>query len=94
MIYNEQGMSIDPKRNKAIKELSRQEEKKAVKSFLQTTQFLVLFMMQGAGRKNSDIVWPLWQLTSKNVELQWTDDCEIYFKEIKKWLCLGKVLAN
>ena len=56
MSYKEQRMSIKSKRNKAIKELSRQEEKKAVKSFLQTTQFLVLFMMQGAGRKNSDIV--------------------------------------
>ena len=28
MIYNEQGMSIESKRNKAIKELSRHEEKK------------------------------------------------------------------
>ena len=94
MIYNRQGMSINPKRIKAVREWQRPKDRRAVKSFLQNAQFCMPFMRQGERRTYSDVTWPLRQLTLKKTRLQWTKECNELFKEIKQLLCSDKVLAN
>ena len=74
MMYNKQGMSIDPERTKAVRKWQRPEDRKAVKSFLQTAQFCALFMRLGEGRIYSEVTWPLRQLTSKKTRFQWTKE--------------------
>ena len=70
MIYNKQGMSIDPERIKAVREWQRPEDRKVVKSFLQTAQFCMPFMRPGGSRTYSDVTWPLRQLTLKKTRFQ------------------------
>lgn len=39
------------------------------------------------------IVTPLSRLLKKGVALQWSDECEKYFKEIKEWLVITLILT-
>ena len=63
-VFHKQGMSPDPEKVANIKAWPAPEDKAAVKSFLQTTQFCAPYMGPGKGRTYADITSPLRQLTA------------------------------
>ena len=70
------------------------QDKSEVKSFLQTTQFCLVFMRPGRGRTYSDMTKPLRQLTNWKTKFVWSKECENSFQELKKLLCSDTVMAN
>ena len=56
--YSGQVMSSDPKKVITIQKWQEPEDKEAVKSFLQTEQFVATYMRSGHGETYSDITKP------------------------------------
>ena len=93
-IYGVQGMSPDPEKVETINNWPEPESKEAVKSFLQTIQFVATYMRVGPGETFADVTKPLRLLTSKNVKFAWTEECVQSFKRLKTLLCSDQVMMN
>jgi hypothetical protein len=83
MIFSKQGMSPDPEKVQIIKDWPVPEDKAAVKSFLQTCQFIQEFMRPGAKRTYSDVTLPLRRLTAMNVRFK-TSTVAVHWDPAKK----------
>ena len=93
-IFSKQGMSPDPEKVQTIKDWPEPENKEAVKSFLQTVQFVSTYMRVGPGETYADVTKPLRLLTSKQNKYEWTTDCARSFKKLKDLLCSEQVMVN
>ena len=93
-IFTKQGMSPDPAKVENIKSWTRPDDKKAVKSFLQTVQFVAPYMRVGKSETYSDITKPLRELTKQGVHFKWTKNCEKSFRRLKELLLDETVLVN
>ena len=93
-IYSKKGMMVDTERKQVIRDWKRPEDKKEVKSFLQTVAFCRVFMRPAQGRTYADVTASLRQVTAKHAKFKWTQQCEESFKELKQLLMSDKVMAN
>src|SRR5229473_2135233 len=67
-IVSKKGISIDPKRIKAIKQIPLPHNKKGMQSFMGTINFMRRFVPDFA-----QIVKPLQQMVKKNAQFKWTE---------------------
>ena len=93
-VFSAQGMSPDPEKIKTITNWPEPENKEAVKSFLQTIQFVATYMRGYAGETLADITKPLRELTAIKAKFQWSEDCRRSFKKLKKLLASEQVMMN
>ena len=93
-VYSAQGMSPDPEKIKTITNWPEPENKEAVKSFLQTIQFVSTYMRGYAGETLADITKPLRELTAIKAKFEWSEECRISFQKLKKLLCSEQVMMN
>ena len=85
---SEKGIEPQERLVAAIRDFARPETRKAVKSFLGLAGFYRSFIPDFAA-----IAHPLNNLTSDNVKFEWSNSCEEAFKELKRLLSSGPVLA-
>ena len=86
-ILTSTGVRADPMKIKAIVEMLRPQDKKAVKRLLGTVQYLSRFLP-----KLSDVAKPLRQLTEKEVVFTWQQQQEEAFTHIKNLVTSSPVL--
>ena len=75
---SKKGISIDPKRIKAIEQIPLPHNKKVMQSFMGTINFVRRFVPNFA-----QIVKPLQQMVKKSVQFKWTDVEKNTFSKIK-----------
>ena len=83
------GVSTDPKKIKSIKEWPVPQCVKDVQRFVGLCNYYRRFVENFA-----DIAKPLHQLTRKNVQFKWTNECNKSFLELKKRLTTSPVLIH
>ena len=83
-----EGVKPQKRLTEAIENFAQPKCKKEVKSFLGMANFYRNFIKHFAEISN-----PLNRLTSDNVDFEWTEQCDIAFKTLKKELCNEPVLA-
>lgn len=88
-IVSKQGITIDPKRVKAILELTLPNHKKGLQSFLGRIKFLRRFIPNVA-----NLLQPLTAMLKKNVVFNWTREAENNFEAIKEALASAPTLVN
>ena len=94
-VFNGKGMSPDPKKIATVKAWPVTSDKSAVKSFLQTAQFLAPYMKcKKKDRTYSDITAPLRKLTNKNVHFKWGKEEQKSFDRINDMLVEDLTLAH
>ena len=86
-ILTSTGVQADPMKIKAIVEMPRPQDKKAVERLLGTVQYLSRFLP-----KLSDVAKPLRQLTEKEVVFTWQQQQEEAFTHIKNLVTSSPVL--
>ena len=86
-ILTSTGVRADPMKIKAIVEMPRPQDKKAVERLLGTVQYLSRFLP-----KLSDVSKPLRQLTEKEVVFTWQQQLEEAFTHIKNLVTSSPVL--
>lgn len=72
----------------AIKKLKRPTDKSGVRSILGSINFYLKYIQNSAEKFE-----PLHKLLKKNVEFNWTNECEESFNLIKKYLCSSPILS-
>ena len=77
-VVSKKGISIDPERIKAIKQIPLPHNKKGMQSFMGTINFLRRFVPDFA-----QIVKPLQQMVKKSVQFKWIDLEKGVFNKIK-----------
>ena len=92
-IFSKEGMSPDPEKVDHIRNWPEPEDKTAIKSFLQTVQFVSTYM-RDEEKTYSDITAPLRKLTSKGTHYNWTKECQTSFDRLKEILSSETVLMN
>ena len=85
---NRDGISVDPKKIKAITDWPRPTSVTEIRSFLGLAGYYRRFV-EGFSR----IVAPMTKLTQKNVRFEWNEKCEDSFQELKRRLISAPVLA-
>ena len=81
-VVSKKGISIDPERIKAIKQILLPHNKKGMQSFMGTINFMQRFVLDFA-----QIVKPLQQMVKKSVQFKWTDVEKDAFTKSKQLLC-------
>ena len=87
-VVSKDGISVDPKKIKAIVNWQRPKTVSKVRSFLGLASYYRRFR-EGF----SKISGPLTNLTNKTMKFEWTDKCEHSFKELKQRLVTALVLT-
>ena len=77
-VVSKKGISIDPKRIKAIEQIPLPHNKKGMQSFMGTINFVQRFVPDFA-----EIVKPLQQMVKQSVQFKWTDVEKNAFSKIK-----------
>ena len=93
-VFSKDGMSPDPEKVAHIKKWPEPEDKAAVKSFLQTVQFVSSYMHVGDGETYSGITAPLRKLTRQGTHFNWTEECRTSFKRLQDLLAEDIVLVH
>ena len=88
-IINAEGMLPDPAKTKAISEMKAPKTIKEIRRFLGMCCYYRKHIL-----KYSEIVRPITNLLKKESKLQWTNDCQTAFDEMKKRLTEAPVLAH
>ena len=87
-MVSEKGVTIDEDKIQAIKDLPRPMDATGVRSFVGVVNYFRQFIQGYA-----EIAAPLFELTKKKVEWDWTPACEQAFQILKSKLCEKPVLA-
>lgn len=87
-IVSGEGISINPEKVRIMVDWPRPTNVSKVRSFLRLARLYRKFV-----KGFSQIASPLSKLTRKDVKLDWTDDCEQSFLELKRWLTIEHVLT-
>ena len=87
-IVNQDGISVDPEKIKAITDWPRPTSVTKIRSLLGLAGYYKRFV-EGFSR----IATPMTKLTQKNVRFEWNEKCEDSFQELKRRLILAPVLA-
>ena len=93
-IYTKQGMSPDPEKVEHIQAWAPPRDKTEVKSFLQTVQFVAQYMRSEDGRPHADVTAPLRELTKKNTQFKWSQECQESYDELKRRISDRTVLVH
>ena len=100
MQFSCQGMSIDPEKTEAIRNLPPPTDPKGLKSFLHMVQFNLKFLhpaeldKQTTAINYQQLVAPLRALDKKGVVWNWTEECQAAYQAVKDLMDSGKVLAH
>jgi len=87
-IVSDQGVSVDPEKVKSIKEWPRIKSATEIRSFLGLAGYYQRFVKGFAS-----MAQPLTRLTGKDTKLQWSDECEKSFADLKLMLTSALVLT-
>ena len=94
-VFNKHGMMADPEKVSTVKKWPEPTEKTAVKSFLQTAQFLAPFIRgRKKGETFADITAPLRRLTGKGTHFKWGQEEKVAFKKVRELLIKDLVLTH
>ena len=88
VIFGANGISPDPEKVKAVREFSRPENVKDLRSFLGLTNYCARFIKDYA-----KICGPLRQLTHKEQPWIWSQSCEEAFRTLQEKLCDETVIS-
>lgn len=88
-IVSKEGIKIDPERIEAINRIPPPRNVKELKSFFGKINFVRRFVPNFA-----EIVNPMNKLLKKNVTFNWTEECKLSFKNIKKAITASPVLVS
>ena len=87
-VVSREGISADPKKVEAVRDFPQPRDVKSLRSFLGLASYYRRFVSGFSVVAN-----PLFALTKKDVDFQWTAKCEEAFQELKKRLTEAPVLA-
>ena len=87
-IVSKRGIEIDPDKIKAIRNMPVPTTEKQVRSFLGKLNYIARFI-----RNLTTTCKPLFKLLRKNQSINWTDECQQAFDEIKEYLVSPSVLV-
>ena len=88
-IISDKGVTPDPDKVNAMKNLKSPKTVRQVRSFLGMSGFYRKFI-----KNYADMAMPLTQLTQKNVKFVWTEQCENSLREIIRQLALTPLLSH
>ena len=84
-----EGISVDPKKVEAIQSWEAPQSVKDVRSFLGFANFYRTFIPDFAA-----LATPLTELTKKDTEFRWTDECQTSFVRLKDLFVLAPILGH
>ena len=87
-VVSAKGISVDPKKIKAVKERKTPVSVHEVRSFLGLASFYRRFVLSF-----SKIVAPLTELLKKSKRFKWTDQCQKSFEILKQKLTKAPILT-
>ena len=87
-VVSREGISADPEKVEAVRNFPQPQDVKSLRSFLGLASYYRRFISGFSVVAN-----PLFALTKKDVDSQWTATCEEAFQELKKRLTEAPVLA-
>jgi len=87
-VISAQGIAVDPAKIETMVKWERPQTVTEVRSFLGLTGYYRRF-----AEGFSKMVSPLTQLTRKDQPFSWTNECEVYFENMKKRLTTVPILA-
>ena len=87
-IVSAEGISVDPQKVEAVMNWGRPTNVTEIRSFLGLAGYYRRFIQDF-----SRIAAPLTRLTRKGVKLDWSDDCELSFQELKNRLVSAPILT-
>lgn len=87
-IISSDGLKIDPDKIEAVLKMSKPENREAVERLRGTVNYLSRFIP-----KLTEVMYPISQLTHKNVEWNWGPAQDFAFSELKRLLTQAPVLA-
>ena len=87
-VISAQGIAVDPSKIETVVKWERPQTITEVRSFLGLIGYYRRFV-EGF----SKMVSPLTQLTSRDQPFSWTDECEVYFEDMKRRLTTAPILA-
>jgi len=87
-IISKDGIKVDPRKIEAIQQWPRPTSVTEIRSFLGLAGYYRRFI-----KDFSKIAAPLTKRTQKNVQFQWSDDCEESFQKLKDCLTSAPVLV-
>lgn len=85
---SQEGISVDPTKVDAIMNWERPRNVVEIQSFLGLVSYYRRFV-----KEFSTLIAPLTQLTQKEVEFDWTNDCEMSLQQFKDCLTSASVLT-
>ncbi|KAK3085057.1 hypothetical protein FSP39_023610 [Pinctada imbricata] len=88
VVFGEEGISPDPAKVKAVRDFSRPQNVKDLRSFLGLTNYCSRFI-----QNYSAICQPLRELTYKGQSWEWNEHCDNAFATLKDNLCGDTVIA-
>ena len=87
-VVSESGIAVDPEKTIAVGNWPEPRNKTEVRSFLGLSTYYRRFIPHLA-----DVARPLQQLTEKDREFSWTEECQGSFENLKKLLTMTPILA-
>ena len=87
-VVSESGIAVDPEKTIAVSRWPEPRNKTEVRSFLGLSTYYRRFIPHFA-----DVARPPQQLTEKDRELSWTEECQGSFENLKQLLTLTPILA-
>ena len=87
-VVSESGIAVDPEKTIAVSRWPEPRNKTEVRSFLGLSTYYRRFIPHFA-----DVARPLQQLTEKDREFSWTEECQGSFENLKQLLTLTPILA-
>ena len=88
-IINNVGLRKDPEKTKAILEAPRPTSTDELRAFIGTVSYHGRFL-----KNMSTMLSPLYQLLKKNVQFEWSSECEVSFQRIKQAIASDKTLVH
>ena len=79
-ILSQRGIEMDPAKVQAIRDIPTLKTEKQVRSFLGRINYIARFIAQLIATCN-----PLFKLLKKEIEIEWTDECQAAFNRIKRY---------
>ena len=87
-IVSRKGIEVDPDKIRAIKEMPPPKTEKEVRSFLGRLNYIARFI-----RNLTATCEPLFRLLRKNQSIEWNEDCQRAYDQIKEYLSSPPVLV-
>ena len=85
--YSVDGMSPDPSKVSAVKDMMPPKDQTQLRSFLSTIAYLARYLP-----KLSTVSEPLRRLQKKNVPFEWSSECQLAFDQIKDMVTAAPIL--